>query len=250
MASRAAQPASSLAAPPALSARGTLLRERAITHPAQGRRIRLLIELGVFFLAAPVLIREAIFTWHIPLPVVLQPLLLGFIAYMLWDPTFKLRRELSHRYPLTTLAAILATFAIVGAAVALWVATELPHRFLALPRSNWAVWLAIMILYPLLSVIPQELIYRTFFFHRYGPLFGSSRWLAILTNGLLFGFAHIIFGSYVSIVLTTFLGFLLAWRYDETRALWAVWLEHSLYGCLIFTVGLGHYFFTGVARLG
>ncbi len=235
---------------PPLGARGSLPRDRDITHPTNARRIRLLIELGLFFLVAPMLIREAIFTWRIPLPVVLQPLLLGFIAYMLWDPTFKLRRELSHRYPLPTLVGILGTFAFIGGAVALWVAIELPHRFLALPRGNWPVWLAIMILYPLLSVIPQELIYRTFFYHRYGPLFGSSRWLAILTNGLLFGFAHVIFGSFVSIVLTAFLGFLLAWRYDETRALWAVWLEHSLYGCLIFTVGLGHYFFTGVARMG
>jgi membrane protease YdiL (CAAX protease family) len=234
---------------PLLGARGSLPRDRDITHPANARRIRLLIELGLFFLVAPMLIREAIFTWRIPLPVVLQPLLLGFIAYMLWDPTFKLRRELSHRYPLPTLVAILGTFAVIASAVALWVAIELPHRFLALPRGNWPVWLAIMILYPLLSVIPQELIYRTFFFHRYGPLFGSSRWLAILTNGLLFGFAHIIFGSVVSIVLTAFLGCLLAWRYDETRALWAVWLEHSLYGCLIFTVGLGHYFFTGIASM-
>lgn len=234
---------------PALRARGSLLRDRSITDPGTGRRVRLLIELGLLFLLAPLLIREAIFTWRIPLPVVLQPLMLGFIAYMLWDPTFKLRRELSHRYPLPTLAAILATFALIGGAVALWVAIELPDRFLALPRANWPVWLAIMVLYPLLSVIPQELIYRTFFFHRYGPLFGTSRWLAILTNGLLFGFAHVIFGSLVSIVLTALLGFLLAWRYDATRSIWAVWLEHSLYGCLIFTVGLGHYFFTGIASL-
>jgi len=250
MAAEATQSAAVFAAAPVLSARGSLPRDRETTHPTNARRIRLLIELGLFFLVAPVLIREAIFTWRIPLPVVLQPLLLGFIGYMLWDPTFKLRRELSHRYPLPTLAAILATFVVIGGAVALWVAFDLPHRFLALPKSNWPVWLAIMVLYPLLSVIPQELIYRTFFFHRYGPLFGSSRWLAILINGLLFGFAHIIFGNYVSIVLTTFLGFLLAWRYDATRALWAVWLEHSLYGCLIFTVGLGHYFFTGISRLG
>ncbi len=234
---------------PVLAARGTLSRDRAITHPEAGRRIRLLIELGLIFLVAPVLIREAIFTWRIPLPVVLQPLLLGFIAYMLWDPTFKLRREVSHLYSLPTLATILGTFAVIGGAIALWVAIVLPHRFMELPRANWPIWLAIMFLYPLLSVIPQELIFRTFFFHRYGPLFGSSRWLAIVTNGLLFGFAHVIFGSLVSIVLTALLGFLLAWRYDETRALWAVWLEHSLYGCLIFTVGLGHYFFTGIASL-
>ena len=28
-----------------------------------------------------------------------------------------------------------------------------------------------------------------------------------------------------------------------------VWFEHSLYGCFIFSVGLGHYFFHGTVRL-
>jgi membrane protease YdiL (CAAX protease family) len=98
-------------------------------------------------------------------------------------------------------------------------------------------------------VIPQELIYRTFFFHRYGPLFGEARWLAVAVNGLLFGFAHIIFGSYVSIVLTALLGFLIAWRYERTRSFWGAWLEHTIYGCLIFTIGLGRYFFTGIGSV-
>lgn len=234
---------------PVLRAGGTLPRPQAIARPENGRRIRLLVELGIVFVLAPLLIREAIFTWRIPLPVVLQPVLLGFVAYLLWDPTFKLRRELSGLYPLRTLAIILATFAVVASIIAAWVAFQLPNRFLSLPRDQWRLWLIIMVFYPLLSVIPQELVYRTFFFHRYGPLFADARWLAIAVNGALFGFAHIIFGSWVSIALTTLLGVLLAWRYDETRALWAVWLEHSLYGCLVFTIGLGHYFFTGISRL-
>ena len=234
---------------PVLRAAGTLPRPYAIAKPHNARRIRLLVELGLVFLVAPVLIREAIFTWRIPLPVVLQPVLLGFVAYLLWDPTFKLRRELSGLYSMRTLASIAAVFVVAGSVISLWVALQLPNRFLVLPTEQWRLWLAVMVLYPLLSVIPQELVYRTFFFHRYGPLFGDARWLAIAVNGLLFGFAHIIFGSLVSIGLTTVLGMLLAWRYDETRAFWAVWLEHSLYGCLIFTVGLGHYFFTGISRL-
>ncbi len=234
---------------PVLRARGTLKLSRDISHPQDSRRIRLLIELGIIFLLMPLAIRHAVFSWRIPLPMLLQPLMIGLIAYLLWDPTFKLRRELARGVTQRALLSILAIFAIVTVAVTLWMLLEVPHRFLQLPLHATGLWITIMILYPLLSVIPQELIYRTFFFHRYGPLFGSARWLAILVNGLLFGFAHVIFGSYVSILLTALLGCLLAWRYDETRSFWAVWLEHSLYGCLIFTVGLGHYFFTGVASL-
>lgn len=234
---------------PMLQAKGTLARARAISHPENRRRLRLLVELGLIFLLAPLLMRYAIFTWRIPLPLVLQPVLIGFIAYLLWDPTFKLRSEMTSGFSWRTLLSIAAIFAVVGGAIVLWVMFEIPHRFMELPTRMPGLWLTIMLLYPLASVIPQELIYRTFFFHRYGPLFGDARWLAILINGLLFGFAHVIFGSYVSIVLTAFLGFLVAWRYDETRSFWAVWLEHTLYGCLVFTVGLGHYFFTGIASL-
>jgi hypothetical protein len=232
-----------------LCAGGTLARSHAIDHPQNGRRVRLLSEIGVLFVLVPLAIWQAIVIWRVPLPLVLQPVLIGLVAYLLWDKTFKLKRELAAGIQRTTLVRILATFALIGTAVTLWAWIELPHRFLHLPLNVPVVWIAVMILYPLLSVIPQELVYRTFFFHRYGPLFGDARWLAILVNGALFGFAHIIFGNVISIVLSTVLGILLAWRYDATRSFWTIWLEHSLYGCLIFTVGLGQYFFTGASTL-
>ncbi len=234
---------------PILQARGTLVRARLLTHPELGRRLRLMLEIGVLFLAVPLAIRFAIYHWRIPLPLLLQPALAGLIAYLLWDPTFRVRTELRALFPRSQLASIVSIFAVVAAVMTAYVWLEIPHRFMELPQRLPGVWVMIMIIYPLISVIPQELIYRTFFFHRYGPLFGEARWLMYGVNGLLFGFAHVIFGSYVSIVLTAILGVLVAWRYDETRSFWAVWFEHSLYGCLVFTIGLGHYFFTGIATL-
>jgi hypothetical protein len=41
---------------------------------------------------------------------------------------------------------------------------------------------------------------------------------------------------------------LLAYRYEATRSFWAVWIEHTLWGWLVFTIGLGGYFFTGVSN--
>ena len=107
----------------------------------------------------------------------------------------------------------------------------------------------VMVLYPVLSVVAQELVFRTFFFHRYGPLFRDAKWLAVLTNGAVFGFGHIIFGNIIAVFGSMVVGFLLAYRYYHTRSFWAVWLEHTLYGCLVFTVGLGGFFFTGVSNL-
>ena len=47
---------------------------------------------------------------------------------------------------------------------------------LVLPRQRPGLRLLVLLLYPLLSVYPQELLYRTFFFQRYGALCRSS-WL-------------------------------------------------------------------------
>lgn len=231
-----------------LQARGTLARELVVTHPLPARRLRLLLELGLAFIVMPLLIRYVIFEMKVPLPVVLQPVLLGLVLYLLWDPTFRVRRELGSGFAPRELANMLLLFVAAGGLISLFVYLQMAQYFLSLPTYRPRVWALVMLLYPVMSVIPQELVYRTFFFHRYGPLFGDARWLAIVVNGVLFGFAHVIFGNYTSILLTAILGVLLAWRYERTRSFWAVWFEHSLYGCLIFTIGLGHYFFTGVSN--
>ena len=71
---------------------------------------------------------------------------------------------------LLTFVSILAVFAIGGGAVAYWVAQHHPDWFLEFPRNRPDTYWTIMLLYPLMSVPPQELVYRTFFFHRYGAL--------------------------------------------------------------------------------
>ncbi len=73
--------------------------------------------------------------------------------------------------------------------------------------------------------------------------------LAILVNGVLFAFGHIMFQNWVAIISCLVGGLLFAWRYLRTGSLWAVMFEHMLYGNLIFTVGLGRYFFTGVSNI-
>jgi membrane protease YdiL (CAAX protease family) len=105
----------------------------------------------------------------------------------------------------------------------------------------------VVLVYPVLSALPQELVYRVFFFHRYGALFGERRWLAIAVNGALFGFGHIVIGNGIAITLSAALGLVLAYRYLYARSLWAIWLEHTLYGTLAFTIGIGRYFFAGVS---
>lgn len=100
-----------------------------------------------------------------------------------------------------------------------------------------SVYLIILIvLYPVISVIPQELVFRTFFFHRYRALFGSLAGCA-LASGLCFGYAHIIYGNWVAVILASIGGMLFSYRYMKTKATNIVVLEHSLWGIFVFTIG-------------
>ena len=233
-----------------LEAGGTMARPLVIANPALGRRLRLILEIGLLFIAGPLLIKYGVFGLRLPLFVVLAPVFLTLLFYLLWDDTFQVVREAGRAFSWEEAGSILGLFVGVGAIVTAFVSQRFPDEFLALPFNRPSLWAKIMLLYPVLSVVAQELIYRTFFFHRYGPLFGRARWLLILTNAAVFGLAHILYGSWVSIILSALFGVLLAWRYDRTRSFWAVWVEHSLYGCLVFTIGLGRYFFTGVGNVG
>lgn len=236
-----------LPAIPELCAAGSLPHMPALARPSNGRRARLLAEAAVVFLAAPFAMAYAIHAFRVSLLLLLPPVLITLIIYLFSDRAFSIRRELARGFPLRELASIAAVFVIVGGAVSAWVWFERPAEFLAFPRYRPELWMTVMVLYPLLSALPQELVYRTFFFHRYGPLFGNRRALAVTINGALFGFAHVIIGNGVSIALSGALGLLLAYRYTRTQSVWAVWIEHTLYGWLVFTVGLGRYFFTGVS---
>lgn len=80
----------------------------------------------------------------------------------------------------------------------------------------------------------------------YRSLFRSDTGI-IIASALAFGFAHVIFLNWIAIGMTTVGGLLFARDYARHRSLRLTCLEHSLYGCLIFTVGLGRFFYTGAA---
>ena len=139
---------------------------------------------------------------------------------------------------------ILRRFAISAAlltATTWWLAPELLFEF---PRRNPAFWLLIMLLYPLLSVIPQEIIFRSFFFSRYQKLFSHPRAM-ILMSGVAFGLAHILFHNWVAPLLCLIGGMMFAQTYHRHRSLLLVAFEHALYGDFVFTLGLGRYFYHG-----
>ncbi len=155
----------------------------------------------------------------------------------LWNPA-----QLRHRLPGIALRFALAAVLITAALLVFE-----PQRFLEFPRHRTGLWLLIMFGYPLVSVYPQEIIFRAFLFHRYAPLFSTPP-LAIAASAAAFGYGHIIFDNTLAIAMTLVGGALFALTYHRSRSLLAASLEHALYGNLIFTVGLGAYFYLGAVN--
>jgi hypothetical protein len=159
----------------------------------------------------------------------------------LWDLTLvkKFGWRIFARFVVGALAMAAATYALV------------PERFLALPRHNPRLWLLILVLYPLLSAYPQEVIYRVFYFEQAARFLPGVRtpWLVAL-NVALFGFAHIVFGNVWAPTLSAAGGLLFATTYLKSRSVMCSAFEHALWGNLIFTIGLGPLFASGtVANL-
>lgn len=100
------------------------------------------------------------------------------------------------------------------------------------------LWLFILFIYSIFSVYPQELIYRTFYFKRYHSFFKNNN-LAIFLNAIVFSLGHIFFRNSLVLVLTFLGGLLFAITYNKTRSTLLVSIEHAIYGCWLFTVGMG-----------
>jgi membrane protease YdiL (CAAX protease family) len=105
-----------------------------------------------------------------------------------------------------------------------------------------------MVAYPLVSVLPQELVYRVFFFERYRPLFGDGIAM-VLASAVTFGCAHLVFRSGLAVILTMIGGILFGVTYKRSGSWLLAGVEHAMYGCALFTIGYGQYFLDGTLRL-
>lgn len=115
-----------------------------------------------------------------------------------------------------------------------------PDKLFILPDEQTLRWLSTLLVYPVLSAVSQEIIYRLFFFHRYKVLFPGKN--MILVSTFAFSFMHIIFENMIAVALTLVGGYIFSRTYARSRSFWITSLEHSVYGSIVFTLGLGQYF--------
>lgn len=137
-------------------------------------------------------------------------------------------------------------FIPISIALAVFTYCMIPERLFNLPLEKPMLWAMVMIFYPMLSVVPQEFFFRSFFFKRYASLFVRPSSL-IFWNSVAFGWMHIFLQNWVAVVFSFFGGLIFAGTYMKNRSLAAASIEHALYGCMIFTLGLGWYFYHGHA---
>jgi len=213
---------------------------------SQGRMIYLIGECAILFIVAPVLL--AIFKSRVSPIVPLLAVGAIVLVVLLNDPTFDSRRLTNFSSAAKSLPSILAIWVVITLGMILTIRILQPDQLFAFPRKKPKFWMIVMAFYPVFSVIPQTIIYRAFFLHRYQPLFGSE-WTMLIVAALAFGLAHLVFRHILPIILTTIAGLLFAWRYASTGSAVASAFEHALYGDMVFTVGLGLYFYLGSQRL-
>ncbi len=149
--------------------------------------------------------------------------------------------------PSGTWGRVMIRFLIGAAVMTILLAWLYPERLFELPRERPRIWWAIVLLYPVLSVYPQGIIYRAFFEMRYVAVLPARAvpWAAAAA----FSWAHIVFGNGWALLFTFIGGWFFHDTWTRTRSLLMAGIEQSLYGLWIFTVGWGSFLYHGTARL-
>lgn len=205
------------------------------------RKARLLVEFTALFVAVPLWVAIALPADRMPMAffavfavgMVFLAITPGVRRAEIWSGW----RDLDARFLWLTLG---------GGAVALLLVAWwfVPEMIFFLPQRMTGLWLLIMLLYPVVSALPQEIFFRQLFFRRYGGLFGRE-WLAVAVNAGVFGLAHLAYWNWMALGLSTAGGIIFARAYLHHGGMVAAILLHALLGMVVFTVGLGFFFYHG-----
>nr|WP_247744319.1 CPBP family intramembrane glutamic endopeptidase [Ruegeria sp. R14_0] len=203
--------------------------------------MRLRLEFGLFFIAVPVLI--AVFfppNWMFPslftftaIGIILLHITPGFA----WAEL----RYNCRNWTWAELAAFTLAMTAFCTTVVMTTRPDVAFRMLLYrPEFLAVIWLG----YPLLSALPQELLFRSLFFRRYQAILPKGP-AAYLLNASLFSLAHLMYWSWIVAAMTFGGGLLFTWAYRKRGSFFYAVLLHAIAGNIIFAAGLGIYFYSG-----
>lgn len=222
------------------------------THAAESGDQRFVwrwLECVVIFLVAPLAMAALVATGTVSArsaPNAFAVLCVIALVLTAVTPGFSIRRTLLSNPVADWLAMLLFLAITAGVTIALtwWL---VPGRLFAMPRYSPELWQRILFFYPLLSVLPQAIIYRVLFFERYRVLFPSDT-AAIGAHAIAFGLAHLFFLNWVAVALTVIGGAVFGWAHLQRQSFWFANVLHTFAGWSIFTTGLGTFFYHGAIR--
>ena len=110
-----------------------------------------------------------------------------------------------------------------------------------LPKNYFFLWVIVILIYPILSVIPQEIIFRVLFFERYSCLF-QNQFLYLILNSIIFAYIHLVFQNFHAFFITLITSPIFAYAYLN-KSFKTCFLIHTFGGQLVFTFGLGEFFY-------
>lgn len=214
------------------------MSESVVLEGVTRRRLR--AEFFAFFVAAPLIMAVAVpprmvFT-------ALGGLAACGILLLVATPGFSWRGLLRGGLSLgVVVLVVVGTFAVGYAVIELFA----PGRAFALARANPELLAMIALLYPFLSALPQEIVYRALFFRRYGALLPDHSAFAVTLNAALFSLAHLMYWSVIVAGLTFVGGVIFAWSYHVRGRFLEAVVAHSAAGIVVFALGLGMFFYSG-----
>ena len=193
------------------------------------------IELLIIFILIPI---SFYFNYSPILKLIISAFGFGYIIYILLKIEkikFKINKEINWKN-FWKKALINLIVIIIVTTFFVWYSDK--ENLFVVVLNKPLLWILILCFYSFFSVYPQELIYRTFFFKRYKSLIKSNL-LFILMNAFMFSLAHLLFKNTLVLFLTFIGGILFALTYNKTKSTFLVSVEHAIYGCWLFTVGMG-----------
>lgn len=201
-------------------------------------------EFTLIFIALPLIgfgLRAHLANWLIPALIILMSVC-GML--LLGDPQFK-RFRLTSLGEFSAVKRRLFSFFFIGALFSgVFYSIMNQGNWFIMPRTSFNDWLLLLVLYPLLSVLPQELIFRTYFFHRYKRIM-PNKTVRIVISASVFALAHIVYANWVAVLLAFLGGLLFSYTYAQSRSTFVCVIEHSLWGLWMFTLGIGQYLDAG-----
>lgn len=122
-----------------------------------------------------------------------------------------------------------------------------PEALFFMIRQRPEFMLVIALLYPILSALPQEVLFRPLWFRRYGDLLPGGA-AGLVLNAAAFSFAHLMYWSWIVASMTFTGGLVFAWAYEVKKSFPLAVVLHSVAGIVLFAFGMGVYFYSGAVE--